>query len=292
MIFPRPRISHALLLWIGFAAASTFAVRSGFGHAGAEPPAKVTDDDIAQMKTTQYQVDRVVIKYQPVITDYQGEELVQLCYDTKAEAQARVDEINDWDRLEKLGVEGKQHKKVEIREVKEETHEPVRDEDLKAVAKKLAKEKRYAPSGKTTHCNQFVHDFAREVLNRSLPELEGRASGQLTQLKDAANRADSSWRSLSFQDDPARGFRMAQDLANSGKLVIVAIPGHVAIVVPSSEGADGLYDSQKSKSGNRGWGMRVPYVAQAGKKVSESMPLSEGFPPSSMASMEIFVLTP
>jgi hypothetical protein len=283
-------VCQVLGLWL--AATAALPAHPDRLGAGDEPPPKVTDEDVARMKTTHYEVDRVVTKYQPVITDYQGEELPQLCYDTRQEAQQRVDEINYWDRLDKLGVEGQQNKKVEIREVKRESREPVRDEDLKAVAKRLAKEKRYAANDKTTHCNQFVRDLTHEILNRYVPELEGRASEQLAQLKAASAHADSPWRSLSFQDDPAGAFANAQELANSGKLVVVAIPGHVAVVIPSTEGLDGLYESKKSKSGDRGWGMRVPYIAQAGSTVSDSMPLSEGFRPSSKSSMEIFVLTP
>ena len=49
---------------------------------------------------------------------YDDQELVQLVYDTRKEAQARVDEINNEDRLDRLGVEGKQNKRVGIREVK------------------------------------------------------------------------------------------------------------------------------------------------------------------------------
>ena len=63
----------------------------------------------------------MVIKYQPFIITYNDEELGQLVYDTRKEAQARVDEINNEDRLDRLGVEGKQNKKVGIREVKQ-TH--------------------------------------------------------------------------------------------------------------------------------------------------------------------------
>ena len=50
------------------------------------------------------------IKYQPFIITYDNQELVQLVYDTRKEAQARVDEINNEDRLDRLGVEGKQNK--------------------------------------------------------------------------------------------------------------------------------------------------------------------------------------
>src|SRR4051812_32214802 len=79
---------------------------------------KITQEEITDLKLAHYEVERTEVMFQPYLITYEGEELNQLVYDTRKEAQARVDEINTEDRLDKLGVEGKQNKKVDIREVK------------------------------------------------------------------------------------------------------------------------------------------------------------------------------
>ena len=103
-------------------------------------------------------------------------------------------------------------------------------------------------------------------------------------------------RSLSFSNNPAAAFQNAQDLANTGKLVVVAwrnpdstshVPGHSAVVVPSRQADGGLFDAKKGK-----WEMKVPYIAHAGETVSDYMPLSEGFSSDQKTGMEIFVLSP
>ena len=136
-----------------------------------------------------------------------------------------------------------------------------------------------------------MKDFAKELLGRRLPELRG-----LGKLKEAAASPESKWRSLSFSDDPAAAFQNAQDLANAGKLVIVAWTNpdparyylvRSAVVVPSRQADGGLFDATK-----RNWGMKVPYIAQAGETVSDYMPLSDGFSPDKKAGMEIYVLSP
>jgi hypothetical protein len=257
---------------------------------------KLTQDEIDNLKLSHYEVERTVIKYQPFIITYDNQELGQLVYDTRKEAQNRVDEINNEDRLDRLGVEGKQNKKVGIREVKQTFTEFIFNGSVERIAKLLGgKEKsRYEAVGKTTHCSEFVRDFAKELLGRTLPELEGRAGSQADQLKAAAAAPDSKWRSLSFSDDPTLAFKNAQDLANDGKLVVVAWKnphptatdsGHVAVVVPSRQEDGGLTDATK-------WKMKVPYIAQAGDKVSDHLSLGKGFGPDKKAAMEIYVLSP
>jgi len=264
--------------------------------AAARP--KLTAEQIDEMKPARYEVERVEIKYQPVITAYDGQELPQLCYDTRKEAEARVKEIKEEDRLDRLGVEGRQHKKVDIREDRRTHEETIYGGDLAKFAERLGVERkaRYKPDGATTHCSEFVRDFARELLGRDVPELRGRAGDQADQLTKAAASPDSKWRSLSFHDDPAAAFRNAQELANEGKFVVVtwknstATPtdsGHVAVVVPSRKEGGGLFDSTRMK-----WGMEVPYIAQAGATVSDYMPLRDGFSPARKSGMEVYVLSP
>jgi hypothetical protein len=256
---------------------------------------KLTEAEMSVIKSSYYRIERVGIKYEPYIITYDGQELVQPVYDTREQAQARVDEIKEEDRRDRRKVKGRQNKKVGIREVKVNFHETVVRESLEKVATKLGIEQKaqFKPNGKWTRCNMFVEAFAREVRGRSLPELKGH---QFDNLKAAATTLDSKWRSLSFSDDPTAAFQNAQDLANAGKLVIVAWknpdparyePGHTAVVVPSRQEDHGLFDATK-----RQWGMKVPFIAQAGVTVSDYMPLSDGFSADRKAGMEIFVLSP
>jgi hypothetical protein len=259
---------------------------------------KLTEAKIGVMKSSYYHIERVGIKYQPYIIAYDDQKLVQPEYDTRQEAQARVDEIKKDERLDRLKVKGRQNKKVGIREIKVSFHETISRGSLEKFAKKLGIEQKalYTQEGKYTRCSQFVEAFATELRGRILPELKGPARRQLDSLKAAAASPDSKWRSLSFSDDPAAAFQNAQDLANTGKLVIVAWKspdparydlGHSAVVVPSRQEDGGLFDATK-----RQWGMKVPYIAQAGETVADYMPLSDGFSPEKKAGMEIFVLSP
>jgi hypothetical protein len=105
---------------------------------GSSPRPKITQEEVDDLKLSRYEVERSEIKYQPYIITHDDQELVQLVYDTRREAQSRVDEINTEDRLDKLGVEGRQNKKVGIREVKRTHTEIILNDDLEKFAKKLA----------------------------------------------------------------------------------------------------------------------------------------------------------
>src|SRR5262249_30024248 len=127
-------------------------------------------------------------------------------------------------------------------------------------------------------------------------ELQGRAGEQADNLKASAEKPESKWRSLSFPDDSQSAFQNAQVLANEGELVVVTWKnpkptrtgtGHLAIVVAPAQEDGGLFDATKRK-----WGMRVPYIAQAGETVSDRMPLADGFGPAKKAGMEIYILSP
>jgi hypothetical protein len=261
----------------------------------ANAPLKLTKAEISEIKSSYYRTERVEIKYQPYIITYDSQELIQPVYDTRNEAQARVDEIKKEERLGRPGAKRKRNKKVGIREFKQNFHEIISRESLEKSAKKLGVEQKalYRANGKWTRCSQFVRDFAKEVRGREVPEL---ARQQFDNLKAAATSRDSKWRSLSFSDDPAAAFQNAQDLANAGKLVIVAWknpdptfrqPSHTAVVVPSRLADGRLFDATTQK-----WGMKVPFIAQAGETVSDYIPLSDGFSPAKKTGMEIYVLSP
>jgi hypothetical protein len=167
-------------------------------------------------------------------------------------------------------------------------------ENIAKTAKALAADPKYQPEGARTRCSQFVRDFARTLLGRDLPELQGQASDQFDKMKESPN-----WKSLKFQDKPQGAFREAQDLANQGNLVVVVWKnphptatnsGHIAIVVPLRGKDRDLHPSTE-------WEMKVPYIAQAGAKlprrndeaVFSYLPLSEGFGADKKDEMEIFV---
>ena len=149
----RHRVLVVLVLIAGVIPSA--AVQAQEGAAGPSTKAarpKITQDEITDLKLAHYEVERVEIKYQPYIITRDDEELVQLNDDTLKEAQARVDEINNEDRLDRLGVEGKQNKKVGIREVKRTYTEFVSGDSLERIAKKLGvgEKARYQPVGKKT----------------------------------------------------------------------------------------------------------------------------------------------
>jgi hypothetical protein len=256
---------------------------------GASAPLKLTEAEISEMKSSYYHIERVGNKYQPYIITYDDQEVLQLEYDTRKEAQARVDEINKADRLDRPGAKGGRNKKVGIREFKRNFHEIISRGSLERIAKKLGIEQKANYDAERKYARRpFVWDFAEELMGREVLELRD--------LKAAATSPDSRWRSLSFSNDPAAAFQNAQDLANTGKLVVVAwmspdstshVPRHSAVVVPSRQTDCGLFDAKKGK-----WGLKVPYIAQAGETVSDYMPLSDGFSPDKKAGMELYVLSP
>ena len=169
-------------------------------------------------------------------------------------------------------------------------------ENLTKTAKALATDPKYQPAGGTTRCSEFVRDYARTLLDRDVPELQGRASDQFDRMAES-----SQWKSLKFQDKSPRGRsarrRRWQD---QGNLVVIAWKnpqptatnsGHVAVVVPLQGGDKDLYPSTA-------WGVKVPYIAQAGAKLTRRddravfsyLPLSEGFGADKKDGLEIFVL--
>jgi hypothetical protein len=150
----------------------------------------------------------------------------------------------------------------------------------------------YEPEGNVTHCSEFVRDYATNVVGREMPELAGVVSTQVRAISESED-----WTELNFAKDPQLILQQAQIYANSGKLVIAAWAnptptdtdsGHIAVVVPNPTSAtskDGMDASGK-------WGLRVPYIAQAGKKVFAKGKLSEGFGPECKSGLRIFVWDP
>jgi len=160
-------------------------------------------------------------------------------------------------------------------------------DDLTARATELAGTQQYDkdPDGQT-HCSEFVRDF----VGKDLPELQGQAKDQVDQLSQAQD-----WKQLAYDKDPQLALRQAQLYANQGKTVIIAWKnpeptegntGHIAVVVPSlpdEQSHDGMFPSGQ-------WGLRVPYIAQAGDTVSAKIAMSYGFSAKNAKSgLQIFV---
>jgi hypothetical protein len=115
-----------------------------------------------------------------------------------------------------------------------------------------------------------------------------RAAGLQPRLDEARSRARDALAPL------AQAFESAQMLADRGEPVVIAWndasggPGHVAFVVPSAEA---FSDEVKMKPSGDWAGMRVPWIAQAGKTVAPQIPMSEGFRSvESVENLAIFVL--
>lgn len=164
-------------------------------------------------------------------------------------------------------------------------------EGLSRAAQELAVDdiKDYAPHGKETQCSKFVRDFSDIVVGGDVPELVGQVADQAAALGESAD-----WQALPYDEDKQSAFGQAQAFANEGRLVVVVWKnpkptpgntGHIAVVVPNAPSAtsdDGTEWSEK-------WGLRVPYIAQAGTVVSPKMKLSYGFGPDKKDTLQIFV---
>ena len=93
-------------------------------------------------------------------------------------------------------------------------------------------------------------------------------------------------RKLSTPEEKYRAlFGKSQELANQGKLVVVAWKnssghGHVAVVVPS-----------EVMETSRDWGGKVPFIAQAGKRVDSSMGFNYGFARTDKNTGEVIIDT-
>ena len=293
-----PRLLLGLLCWSGL------SLRSGAQELGKlaqtqsaaekEKPATkktLSDDQFTHLKWAHYEVKVTRKTYRPYIIDSAGEKLIQLEYDTRAEAEARIREAKKdneileppW-RDKDFGIETIEHTSMVT----------IGSGALEEAAKTLADDEKYKPEQDTTHCSEFVRDYARKLLGRDVPELRGPAGAQADQLKAAAGDPKSKWWSLAFHEDPAAALQRAQELADEGKLVVVAWKnptptatdsGHVAVIVPRrGDDAELPYSTT--------WKLRVPYSAQAGATVSSYQRLSQGFAAAKKSGLELYVLEP
>ena len=153
-------------------------------------------------------------------------------------------------------------------------------------------ESKYGASNGQTRCNFFVCDVVESLLQQTRPEFHALANIQYDNLL-----ASPDWQEQNLKADIKGVFQKAQDATNQGEPVIVAYQnptgghGHIAIVVPAA-----------AMEQSSAWGMKVPFIAQAGNKnprnqpseanksVFASLKLSFGFPASKKDTMEIFIL--
>jgi len=93
-----------------------------------------------------------------------------------------------------------------------------------AIAEKLKATGKYEPKNGSTYCNWFARDFVKELLGKSLPELDGQANEQLTKLS-----ASPDWEKgilIYEENSSSKGTlkgKMAKELQeqqDSGKLIL------------------------------------------------------------------------
>jgi hypothetical protein len=156
----------------------------------------------------------------------------------------------------------------------------------------------YGAVGTTTKCNFFVRDVVEALLQQSRPDMRLNSSAGVARANDQFDNLSSSadWSKQDFSSSPEMRLKDAHDAANAGTLVVVAYKnptagesGHIAVVVPAS-----------SIEHSSTWGMKMPFVAQAGrmnprnlanetdKSVFSSLKLSFGFTPALKNQLEIF----
>jgi hypothetical protein len=163
-------------------------------------------------------------------------------------------------------------------------------DDIVQTVKIHEDETKYGAKDDTTFCNFFVRDVVESLVKQTRPELHALANQQFDNLVSS-----SDWLKQNFTADTKAVFEKSHAAASSGQLVIVAFRnssdnhGHIAIVVPTN--------AMESSSA---WGMKVPFIAQAGNKnprnqpsekdksVFSSLKLSYGFSAAKRSSMEIF----
>lgn len=171
-------------------------------------------------------------------------------------------------------------------------------DQITAAAQNHVNETDYGAEGTVTKCNFYARDVVEAILQQTRPDLRVNSSGGVARANDQFDNLLSSpdWVKQNFPLDAAGVFKKAHAAASGGTLVLVAYKnasaaesGHIAIIVPAST----MEDSTT-------WGMKMPFVAQAGKKnprqlaseaaksVFSSLKLSFGFPPGIRDQKEIF----
>lgn len=155
--------------------------------------------------------------------------------------------------------------------------------DLSSIAARLAITNRgdyIVPDSNETRCNLFVSDFVTRYFASDLPS---EFSGTANNIFDNLN-ASPRWESYLAEK---YSLDRAQHAANNGNLAIIAYKntvdqGHVAIVVPSRNAGGAM-----EYSGN--WGMKVPFIAQAGRDIFEYKKMSWGFASNKRSGMKVFI---
>lgn len=188
-----------------------------------------------------------------------------------------------------------------------------------------------SPVGGQTQCNYFARELIEKLTGASIPELNGEANDIYDSLDKAAKAsANTGWYSVETWLKASPTYRELEQrfaTATSAKeremfqmkvremqflAVATAVDrGRTAVAVVKSSSGDGHIavitpaPTQFSASipemhPPRGWGIRMPYISQAGKVndrfldgkdgVWSGKPISEGFTKKDLASMKIYIL--
>jgi len=172
---------------------------------------------------------------------------------------------------------------------------PRTPERFLAIAEKLKGTGKYEPKNGSTYCNWFARDFVKELLGKSLPELDGQANEQLTKLS-----ASPDWEKgilIYEENSSSKGTlkgKMAKELQeqqDSGKLILYCwkhpewsldlpreqrqkLHGHIAVGMPLKAGdrlaTDEVWGTKENPAA-------VPMTAQSGSRVFPYGKLSQGF---------------
>ena len=163
------------------------------------------------------------------------------------------------------------------------------------IAEQLKATGKYEPKNGATYCNWFARDFAKELLGKRLPELDGQANEQLTKMI-----ASPDWeKAILVYDSGTPGknglqpmtAKELQERQDNGALIFYCwkhpewslelpreqrqkLHGHIAIGMPLKAGDRLALDEA--------WGTKeapapVPMTAQSGSRVFPYGKLSQGF---------------
>jgi len=154
---------------------------------------------------------------------------------------------------------------------------------LSSIAYTLASARRQdyiVPGSNETRCNVFVSDFVSRYFKGSSPnEFSGTANSIFDKLDASGN-----WLGYPVEQP---SLQLAQQAANNGTLTLIGFKdetdeGHLAIVVPSKRRNGTMGHSGK-------WGMRVPFIAQAGTSIFDYKEMSWGFAADKRDRMKVFI---
>ena len=151
---------------------------------------------------------------------------------------------------------------------------------LTSAVETAAKDKSFQPTSELTFCNKFVSKIVKDILgDEEAKVVDGKSANQQFEALEKSK----AWKAVAITQDSLSD---AHKSANKGTIVLAAYKdpagghGHIAVVVP----ADALEKSGK-------WGLKLPFIGQAGKTVFPKKKLSYGFSAAKKPKMKLFFYT-